>query len=167
MEKEGLVRAVKFLKKKKFKVDTLVTDRHKQIAKWLRENQKSIDHRYDIWHLAKCMLALLSEIYTLLAIIDHYCIAALQKKLEKTSKLKDCDLIGEWNKSVINHLYWSAVSTPDGNGDLIKAKWMSVVNHVHNKHKGHGKNFPVCKHKKLGRRARKIKWFKPRKLLVI
>ncbi len=36
---------------------------------------------------------------------------------------------------MINHLYWSAVSTPDGNGDLIKAKWMSVVNHVHNKGK--------------------------------
>lgn len=55
MEKEGLVRAVKFLKKNKFKIDTLVTDRHKQIAKWLRENQESTDHRYDIWHLAKCM----------------------------------------------------------------------------------------------------------------
>jgi hypothetical protein len=38
MEIEGLIRAVKFLGKKKFKIATLVTDRHKQIAKLVREN---------------------------------------------------------------------------------------------------------------------------------
>ena len=37
LEKEGLVRAVEFLRKKKFKIATLVTDRHKQISKWARE----------------------------------------------------------------------------------------------------------------------------------
>ena len=46
MEKEGLVRSLTLLKKK-FKVGTLVTDRHKQIAKWLRQNAKTTDHRYD------------------------------------------------------------------------------------------------------------------------
>lgn len=54
MEKEGLVRGIQFLKKKKFKVGTLVTDRHSQIAKWMREKTSETDHRYDIWHLAKC-----------------------------------------------------------------------------------------------------------------
>ena len=54
MEKEGLVRAVDFLRKKKFKIATLVTDRHKQISKWVRENTPGTAHRYDIWHLAKC-----------------------------------------------------------------------------------------------------------------
>lgn len=54
MEKEGLIRSLKMLKQKKFKVGTLVTDRHKQIAKWLRENAKTTTHKYDIWHLAKC-----------------------------------------------------------------------------------------------------------------
>ena len=54
MEKEGLVRSLRMLEKKKFKIDTLVTDRHKQIAKWLKGNAANIDHRYDIWHLAKC-----------------------------------------------------------------------------------------------------------------
>ena len=48
MEKEGLVRAVKLLKKKKFKIDTFVTDRHKQILKWARENLSSTKHCYDI-----------------------------------------------------------------------------------------------------------------------
>ena len=37
MEKEGLVRAVQFFRKKRFKIATLVTDRHRQIAKWARE----------------------------------------------------------------------------------------------------------------------------------
>ena len=45
---------MKVLKKKKFKIGLFVTDRHKQIAKWLRENAPDVDHRYDIWHLAKC-----------------------------------------------------------------------------------------------------------------
>ena len=42
MELEGLSRTIQFFKKKKFKVATLLTDRHKQIAKWARENLKSI-----------------------------------------------------------------------------------------------------------------------------
>ena len=57
MEKEGLVRAVKLLKNKKFKIGTLVTDRHTQIAKWVRDNMPTTDHRYDIWHMAKCRLS--------------------------------------------------------------------------------------------------------------
>ncbi len=56
MEKESLVWSVKCLKEKKFEIATMVTDRHKQIAKWIRENLTSTDHRYDIWHLAKCKL---------------------------------------------------------------------------------------------------------------
>ena len=45
---------------------------------------------------------------------------------------EDCGLIGEWMKSIINHLYWSAVSTQSGDGELIKAKWLSLDNHIHN-----------------------------------
>ena len=56
MEKEGLMRAVEFLKRKKFMIGTLVTDRQIQIAKWARENMPSTDHRYDIWHMAKCKI---------------------------------------------------------------------------------------------------------------
>ena len=48
MEKEGLVCSMKFLRKKKFKVATLVADRHKQISKCVRENMPLTDHRYDI-----------------------------------------------------------------------------------------------------------------------
>ena len=37
----------------KLTVDTLVTDRHSQINKWLREAYPSITHYFDIWHVAK------------------------------------------------------------------------------------------------------------------
>ena len=35
------------------RASSLVTDRHYQIAKWVRENLPDTDHRYDIWHMAK------------------------------------------------------------------------------------------------------------------
>ena len=54
IEKEGLVRSLRLLKRTKFKIDTLVTNRHKQITKWFKENAPNIDRRFNIWHLAKC-----------------------------------------------------------------------------------------------------------------
>ena len=55
MELEGLKRALKFLADNQLKVDTLITDRHKQINKYLRERQPDITHRYDVWHISKSM----------------------------------------------------------------------------------------------------------------
>ncbi len=37
-------------------VDLLVTDRHRQIEKWLKTDQPDITHKYDVWHVAKCKL---------------------------------------------------------------------------------------------------------------
>lgn len=34
-------------------VATLITDRHRQIAKWVREECPETTHLYDIWHIAK------------------------------------------------------------------------------------------------------------------
>jgi len=90
---------------------------------------------------------------------------ALSKKIDALVKEKDCEMVGKWKKSIINHLYWSAVSTPNSDGEMMLAKWTSLDNHIHNKHKNHGKLFPVCKHKAI-RKGRKKKWFKPRKCVV-
>ncbi len=40
--------------KKRFKIATIVTNRHQQISKWMKQNAADTDHRYDIWHLEKC-----------------------------------------------------------------------------------------------------------------
>lgn len=56
MEKEGLNRVLDFLQKQQgAHVEVLVTDRHRQINKWLREEHKEITHYYDVWHVAKGM----------------------------------------------------------------------------------------------------------------
>jgi hypothetical protein len=88
-----------------------------------------------------------------------YCVilTGLRKKLESASKLKDCELIGQWTKSMINHVYWSVMSSND-DSDLIEEKWLSLANHVHNKHDGHGKRYMKCKHGRLKRKW--IKWVK-------
>ena len=50
MEKEGLQRVLNFLQQQKVTVEVLVTDRHQQINKWLRECYPSISL---VWHVAK------------------------------------------------------------------------------------------------------------------
>ena len=54
MEKEGLERVLTFLQQQQnVQVEVLVTDRHRQINKWLREQHAEIVHYYDVWHVAK------------------------------------------------------------------------------------------------------------------
>ena len=53
MEKEGLERVLDFLYHHQLKVNVLVTDCHRQINKWLRENHPEITHYFDVWHVAK------------------------------------------------------------------------------------------------------------------
>ena len=89
----------------------------------------------------------------------------VRKKLEKISKRKDCEIIAEWMKSIINHLYWCALSTEDGNSAMIEAKWLSIINHIHNIHHGHNDLFPKCAHEHIYRRNKK--WLKPRKYYII
>lgn len=87
----------------------------------------------------------------------------MRKKVQALAKNKECELVAEWERSIINHLYWCASSTPISDGEMIKAKWLSVVNHIHNVHQNHGEKFPVCAHQPLTGRGQKKKWFKRRK----
>lgn len=69
-------------------------------------------------------------------------------------------MIGKWSKSIINHLYWCAVSTTDGNQDMIHDKWLSLINHIDNKHH-HSGLFNMEGYEIVTK-----KWFKPRKHYV-
>lgn len=51
MEKEGLKRSLSLLQEKGVKLDSIVTDRHSQIQKFLRE--KGVQHFFDVWHVSK------------------------------------------------------------------------------------------------------------------
>ena len=47
------------------------------------------------------------------------------------------------------------MSSEKDNADVIAEKWLSVGNHIHNKHKKHGKYYKNCNHGRIRR-----KWFK-------
>lgn len=53
MEKEGLMRCVDYFNSHDISIQTLVTDRHVQIVKWVRENMSETTHLFDVWHVAK------------------------------------------------------------------------------------------------------------------
>ena len=44
---------MKFLEEEGLSIDVLVTDRHRQINMWIRDNYGSIKHYFDVWHVAK------------------------------------------------------------------------------------------------------------------
>ena len=90
----------------------------------------------------------------------YYIIVAFQKKVDTLAKAKECDIVGVWKKSMTNHLYWSTVSTPCGEEEMILAKWLSLANHVQNIHSGHSDLFPTCAHPQIY--SHKKKWLQPR-----
>ena len=49
---EGLKRSLQFLEKSGVTVGCLVTDRHPQIQKYIREEKPAVTHYYDVWHLS-------------------------------------------------------------------------------------------------------------------
>lgn len=53
MELAGLKKVKAALESEHVKVKVLITDRHPQIQKWIRDNWKTVTHYFDIWHVAK------------------------------------------------------------------------------------------------------------------
>ncbi|XP_031559838.1 uncharacterized protein LOC116296014 [Actinia tenebrosa] len=108
--------------------DSLITDRHTSIAKFMRENFKNIKHYFDLWHLQK----------------------KVHKVLTKISKEKDGECLSDWIKPCENHLLWSATSTPSGDGELIWAKFVSFLSYIINKHSDlENDKFNECAHEEL------------------
>ena len=54
MELEGLKRSLEWLtEENNLTVSHLVTDRHSSVKKFLREEKPTIQHWFDVWHVAK------------------------------------------------------------------------------------------------------------------
>lgn len=123
MELEGLKRCLAKLETEEIEVSHLVTDRHSQVKAYMKREQPQIVHMFDVWHVAK----------------------GVYKKLDTISKKKYCELIGPWAHSISNHIYFCA-ATSDGNGDLVREKWVSILNHVTDIHEGHSELYPRCLH---------------------
>ncbi|CAC5390531.1 unnamed protein product [Mytilus coruscus] len=124
MELEGLKRSIIYQEgMMHIKIKDLVTDRHFSIKKFMRAEQGTTNHLFDVWHVAK----------------------GISKKLEAAAKKSGSKDIRPWIKSIVNHIYWIS-SSCGTNGDLKLAKWRSIVNHISNKHENHSILYPRCEH---------------------
>lgn len=106
-----------------------------------------------------------------------YVFAAVTKKLNKLTNKNKMEIVALWRKSIVNHLHWVAASTPDGDADTMVAKWLSLLNHVINRHERHddlllrlnhhikqqlhGHLFPACVHRPIQEDDRNKLWFTP------
>ena len=101
MEMEGLMRSPAFFENNGLKVDTLVTDQHTRITKYMREKYPEVTHYFNVCHVVKCKL-----IYKRNFMPHKLFLISFGEKKEALTKEKDCSVIGEWLQSVVNHLYW-------------------------------------------------------------
>lgn len=125
MELQGAKNCFAYLNNAGIIVNVFVSDRHKGIAKWIRETQPSTSHFFDIWHVVR----------------------SVNKKILQASKEKDCEVLAAWNRGIRNHIYWCATSTRPGFQEMILAKWLSFMRHVAGKHKDHASDlFKECAH---------------------
>lgn len=61
-------------------------------------------------------------------------IVEIRKVLSKIAKEKGFEDLNDWIKPCLNHLHWSAMSTYDGNGLVIWAKFKAFLSHIINGH---------------------------------
>ena len=75
------------------------------------------------------------------------------------AKKKECKDLSPWIKSVKNHMWWSAM-TCDGNSQLLKEKWVSILYHTADKHDWDlSVLYSCCAHEPISPRAHcKTKW---------
>ncbi|XP_042147399.1 uncharacterized protein LOC121836542 [Ixodes scapularis] len=114
MEKEGLLKQLQLFKEKGIKIRSLVTDRHPATRKRMKTHEPGIDHFFDIWHISK----------------------SVKKKLTAASKRAGCQDLQIWIQTAKYHIYWSAKAA-GGDEKLLIDIWLSMHNHVINKHSGH------------------------------
>lgn len=139
MELDGLKNLIFLFESNGLQIDSLTTDRHKQVRCFLRKERPNINHQFDVWHVGKNIL----------------------KKLVKEAKRKSCADLNGWIKSIINHFWWCCASC-NGNSVELKEKWVSILCHVCNIHRWKSCTvFKKCLHAKLTKREQREKvWLK-------
>ncbi|KAK0143923.1 hypothetical protein N1851_017743 [Merluccius polli] len=148
-EIEGLKRSISLLRRQDLHLSTLITDRHRQaftikmlnIAKWVREElcPEGTRHYFDVWHIGK----------------------SLGKALDTASKDRQCDQLMLWRPAIVNHLYWTAATTQDGNPAVMEAKWRSLVNHIQDIHDHDTPAFSSCAPAPLEGDQHDKEWLEP------
>ena len=108
MELQGLQQMFQLFEQFQVNVKALITDRHRQIAAWVRKNLPTVKYYFDCWHIAQ----------------------SLKKMLKALARNKGCELVSDWIRSIVNQYCWSVMSTELENKGLIEAKWKSLLRHI-------------------------------------
>ncbi|XP_064474013.1 uncharacterized protein LOC135388390 [Ornithodoros turicata] len=111
------------------KVKTLITDRHTEIKAFMMTSHPDVQHRFDVWHVTK----------------------GIRKKIIAASHSKQHQVLQKWSPTIINHLYWCA-RTSDDDGELVLAKWQTILRHVIDIHEHPGSLHERCAHGDIGER---------------
>ena len=132
MECASLKNSIAHLQSENLQFSTFVSDRHTTIAKNMQEQMPHIAHYFDLLHLKKSKFKHL-RIWSLVGLTikltetkgyDFYFIfVEIHKELTNLAKENDCKSLEPWVQPCVNHLFWSATSTFDGNGNVIWAKF--------------------------------------------
>ena len=88
MELHGLKRVLGRLDENGITVNSLTTDRHKQVRSYMKKEKSEITHQFDIWHVGK----------------------SIKKKLTKYAKQKRYRELFPWIKAILNHFWWCCAS---------------------------------------------------------
>ncbi|XP_063060604.1 uncharacterized protein LOC134453783 [Engraulis encrasicolus] len=140
MEIRGFKEALATIEENGVKVTTISTDRHPQIVKEMRVSHPEKHHEFDPWHVVK----------------------GVSKKLAAVARRKECEGLGEWIPSIVNHFWWSA-QTCGGDAEVLIEKWVSVIHHVTNRHDWPGnRHYHSCAHDHLDDDSQRSKlWLQP------
>uniref|UniRef100_A0A803JQR1 THAP-type domain-containing protein n=1 Tax=Xenopus tropicalis TaxID=8364 RepID=A0A803JQR1_XENTR len=110
-------------------VCVVATDKHPSIKKTLESDKYTINHQLDIWHYAK----------------------NIRKKIIAASKRKQCKDLGLWVESIIRHFWW-CVRNCQGDEELLREMWVSVLHHTVNQHRWRGsRKYFKCSHGRLSK----------------
>eukprot|EP00794_Sanderia_malayensis_P001815 gene1815-2037_t len=104
MELAGLKSGLEEMEEHGINFQTIVTDRHGGVKKYMREQKPKTKHRFDVFHVPK----------------------SIGKKVEAIGKKKKTVEVKNWVQSIKNHVYWCA-SSSDDNAAVLKEKWVLLA----------------------------------------
>ena len=91
-------------------------------------------------------------------------ILGLKKDLRNVSKSDESGLVAQWAGPIVNHMYWVAASTCPLTtirwSDTMEAKWLSLAQHICNKHRHSNVLYSKCAHGKPKLGTKKKKYMK-------
>ena len=146
MELEGFKRCRDDLVSKDVQVASVTTDRHRSIAKFMREEWVRPEHFFDTWHISKgahktcykhysVSSIYIIMLYVLWPLCYNVCalwLIGIKKKMAQKSKVAAFRDLANWIKSICNHLYWCVYSTTDQ--DEREARWVLLLDHLVDRH---------------------------------